>query len=142
MNSGQAMHDAKRGDPILADGMEFEGGEPTRLSDERLDFHQMNVDECLEVEGPGAKYQSVTNDEMDALCTELRDRRAQDADLRVLIEGMAMAATAIGYSHGRRCLYPCPAQTDDCDASGDDSTRCRAALLAHFGIAPEPGAER
>ena len=84
MNSGQAMHDAKRGDPILADGMEFEGGEPTRLSDERLDFHQMNVDECLEVEGPGAKYQSVTNDEMDALCTQLRDRRAKDADLRAL----------------------------------------------------------
>ena len=127
MNSGQAMHDAKRGDPILADGMEFEGGEPTRLSDERLDFHQMNVDECLEVEGPGAKYQSVTNDEMDALCTELRDRRAQDADLRVLIEAKAY-----------HCCLPCAVN----GCSNDPTEReCEAALLAHFNLPEVPDAK-
>jgi len=71
---------------------------------------------------------------------ELIARRAKDADLRALIESQVASAQGCGDT--------CPARNDpDCraldnaafvDDEDEETRRCRAALLAHFGLPEVP----
>lgn len=86
-----------------------------RLTDERLNTLEFTAEECMDGQ--------VRFDIM-ALCEELRARRVRDADLRALIECA-------------KTTYHFPCVT--CRLRGtcwpDNEGDCRAALLAHFGLA-------
>lgn len=82
-----------------------------------------------------------------AALSELREHRAgklvpegkalvDEADLRALIAGMAIAVVGQDYSHADECPVGCPAHDPEmcCEAN---QVQCERAWLARFGLAPE-----
>lgn len=110
-----------------------------RLSDERLAEIQADSDAAM-ARHPVNRTMELHADTTRRLLAELRARRAKDADLRALIESQVASAQGCGDT--------CPARNDpDCraldnaafvDDEDEETRRCRAALLAHFGLPEVP----